>query len=85
MRQRVARHQKDRGKTWITLEVPIDLPEAVTRNSSQGDVIVVDCLTLWISNLLTETQKISEDEAIESVNNLTRALQTAQCRQRNAR
>jgi adenosylcobinamide kinase/adenosylcobinamide-phosphate guanylyltransferase len=79
MRQRVARHQKDRGKNWITLEVPIDLPEAVTQNSSQGDVILVDCLTLWISNLLTKTQKISEDEVIESVDNLTRALQTVKC------
>ena len=79
MRQRVARHQKDRGKTWITLEVPIDLPEAVTQNSSRGDVILVDCLTLWISNLLTKTQKISEDEAIESVDNLTRTLQTVNC------
>jgi adenosylcobinamide kinase/adenosylcobinamide-phosphate guanylyltransferase len=79
MRQRVARHQKDRGKTWITREVPIDLPEAVIENSSQGDVILVDCLTLWISNLLTQTQKTSEHEVIESVNNLTRALQTVQC------
>jgi adenosylcobinamide kinase/adenosylcobinamide-phosphate guanylyltransferase len=79
MRQRVARHQKDRGKTWIAREVPIDLPEAVIENSSRGHVILVDCLTLWISNLLTRTQQISEDEVIESVDNLTRAFQTVQC------
>ena len=79
MRQRVARHQKDRGKTWITLEVPIALPEAVTQNSSRGDMILVDCLTLWINNLLTMTQKVSEDEVIGSVDNLTRALQTVKC------
>jgi adenosylcobinamide kinase/adenosylcobinamide-phosphate guanylyltransferase len=79
MRQRVARHQKDRGKTWITLEVPIDLPETVTQNSSRGDVILVDCLTLWISNLLTKTRETSEREVIESVDNLTRALQTVKC------
>jgi len=79
MRQRVTRHQKDRGKTWITLEVPIDLPEVVTQNSSRGDVIVVDCLTLWINNLLTMTQKVTEDEVIGSVDNLTRALQTVKC------
>ena len=74
MRQRVARHQKDRGKTWITLEVPIELPEAITRNGSRGNLILVDCLTLWISNLLTRTPKISEDDVIASVDNLTRAL-----------
>ena len=79
MRQRVARHQKDRGKTWITLEVPIDLPGAITRNGSRGDLILVDCLTLWISNLLTSTPKISEDDVIASVDNLTRALHAAKC------
>jgi len=79
MRQRVARHQKDRGKTWITLEVPIDLPEAVTQNGSRGDLILVDCLTIWTSNLLTMTPKISEDEVIESVDKLTRALHTVSC------
>ena len=79
MRQRVARHQKDRGKTWITLEVPIALPEAVTQNSYRGDMILVDCLTLWINNLLTMTQKVSEDEVIGSVDSLTQALQTVKC------
>jgi adenosylcobinamide kinase/adenosylcobinamide-phosphate guanylyltransferase len=79
MRQRVARHQQDRGKDWITLEVPVDLPEAITQNGSRGDVILVDCLTLWISNLLTKTPKISEDDLIGSVENLTRNLQTANC------
>jgi adenosylcobinamide kinase/adenosylcobinamide-phosphate guanylyltransferase len=79
MRQRVARHQKDRGKSWITLEVPIDLPEVVTQQGFQGHVILVDCLTIWTSNLLTITPKMSEDEVIESVDNLTRALHTVNC------
>jgi adenosylcobinamide kinase/adenosylcobinamide-phosphate guanylyltransferase len=79
MRRRVARHQQDRGKSWNTLEVPIDLPGAITRNGSRADVLLVDCLTLWMSNLLTKTPKISEDGLIESVDNLTRNLQTAIC------
>lgn len=79
MKQRVARHQKDRGKSWMTLEVPIDLPEAIIKNGTQGKVILVDCLTLWISNLLMREQEVSESEMNKSVNKLTRALELVQC------
>jgi adenosylcobinamide kinase/adenosylcobinamide-phosphate guanylyltransferase len=55
MQDRVRRHQKERGAGgWITLEVPLALPEALTEHSREGRVILVDCLTLWVSNLLLE-------------------------------
>jgi adenosylcobinamide kinase/adenosylcobinamide-phosphate guanylyltransferase len=79
MKQRVARHQKDRGKSWVTLEVPIDLPEAIIKNGAPGKVILVDCLTLWISNLLMKAQEASESEINSSVDKLTQALETVQC------
>ena len=55
MKRRVARHQKERSQNWITIEAPLDLPEAILQNSRRGNVILVDCLTLWVSNLLMET------------------------------
>ena len=79
MKQRVARHQKDRGKSWKTLEVPIHLPEAISENSSKGNVILVDCITLWINNLLMEMQISTVDEIIEPINRLTHSLKAAQC------
>ncbi len=51
MAQRIARHQADRGESWITVEAPIDLPEAVSALPADA-VAVVDCLTLWLSNLM---------------------------------
>lgn len=55
MQDRVRRHQKERGAGgWITLEVPLALPEALTEHSRESRVILVDCLTLWVSNLLLE-------------------------------
>ncbi len=54
MEQRVLHHQKQRNPNWKTLEVPLLLPEAICENSLQGHVILVDCLTLWINNLLME-------------------------------
>ena len=51
MRDRIARHRADRGATFDTLEEPRALPEALAADRDH-DVIVVDCLTIWISNLL---------------------------------
>lgn len=79
MKQRVARHQRDRAKSWLTLEVPIDLPEAIIKNGTEGKVILVDCLTLWISNLLMKAQEASESEINQSVNKLAQALETVPC------
>ncbi len=52
MEERVINHQKERGKDWKTAEVPVNLPDKLLKISTQADVIVVDCLTLWVSNLL---------------------------------
>jgi adenosylcobinamide kinase/adenosylcobinamide-phosphate guanylyltransferase len=58
MRDRVARHQKERSEAWSTLEIPVALPEAIRRHSPPPDVMLVDCLTLWMNNLLMETEDV---------------------------
>lgn len=63
MQDRVRRHQQERGAGWITLDVPLALPEALTEHSREGRVVLVDCLTLWVSNLLLEW---SDAAAVES-------------------
>ncbi|RDE06124.1 bifunctional adenosylcobinamide kinase/adenosylcobinamide-phosphate guanylyltransferase [Sphingomonas aracearum] len=52
MRDRIARHRADRDRRWRTTEAPIDLPQAIAREGAAGRVLLVDCLTLWLSNLL---------------------------------
>ena len=59
MHDRVDRHRRERDDTWRTLEIPVDLAGAITSHSPAADVMLVDCLTLWLSNLLMETQDIS--------------------------
>ena len=54
MRTRIARHQATRPRTWHTLEEPLDLPGALRRASSVADVVLLDCLTLWTSNVLIQ-------------------------------
>jgi adenosylcobinamide kinase/adenosylcobinamide-phosphate guanylyltransferase len=55
MRERVARHRLERSDAWQTLEVPVDLAGAIDTHGAAADVILVDCLTLWLSNLLMES------------------------------
>ncbi|CAO3444253.1 Adenosylcobinamide kinase (EC 2.7.1.156) / Adenosylcobinamide-phosphate guanylyltransferase (EC 2.7.7.62) [Azospirillum argentinense] len=52
MADRVARHQEDRGPGWTTVEEPLDLPGALRRHAAPGTGVLVDCLTLWLSNLM---------------------------------
>ena len=55
MRQRIARHQTDRAQRvpgMATVEEPLALAAAIQRHSQTNTVVVVDCLTLWLTNLL---------------------------------
>jgi adenosylcobinamide kinase/adenosylcobinamide-phosphate guanylyltransferase len=65
MEERVARHRADRGPRWSTLDVPLDLPAAILSNAAPGRVLLVDCLTLWTSNLMfAERDLDAETEAL---------------------
>jgi adenosylcobinamide kinase/adenosylcobinamide-phosphate guanylyltransferase len=56
MAERIAAHQVERGDRWMNLEAPLDLAGAL-RTLAPEDLVVVDCLTLWLSNsMLAEDQ-----------------------------
>ncbi|NTU59993.1 MAG: bifunctional adenosylcobinamide kinase/adenosylcobinamide-phosphate guanylyltransferase [Deltaproteobacteria bacterium] len=59
MVRRIEAHQRDRGPRWETLEEPLDLVAALARAAGHGGALL-DCLTLWTSNLLAAC---GEDEA----------------------
>ncbi len=75
MKQRVARHQKERSQNWVTVEEPLHLPQAILENSPKADVMLVDCLTLWVSNLLMETD--DEKQLEEMISQLIETLKKA--------
>ena len=52
MAARIARHQADRGQGWTTLEEPLEIARALGAEARPGRAIVVDCLTLWLTNLI---------------------------------
>jgi adenosylcobinamide kinase/adenosylcobinamide-phosphate guanylyltransferase len=52
MAARIARHQADRGQGWTTLDEPLEVAAALLKHTRAGRVVVVDCLTLWLTNLM---------------------------------
>ena len=59
MAARIARHRAERGEAWATVEAPLALEDAV-RGLRPRDVAVVDCPTLWLSNLLAAEADIAD-------------------------
>jgi adenosylcobinamide kinase/adenosylcobinamide-phosphate guanylyltransferase len=54
MEARIEAHQRERGSDWETREVPLELAAALSGAQDRYGVIVVDCLTMWVSNLLLQ-------------------------------
>jgi adenosylcobinamide kinase/adenosylcobinamide-phosphate guanylyltransferase len=52
MAAKIAKHQKDRGAQWDTYEEPLAVAELLSKLSSKYDVVLLDCLTLWLSNIM---------------------------------
>lgn len=71
MRERVEAHRRHREGRFATIEEPLDLAVALTAATGEYDVILVDCLTLWITNLLGAGRNVAT-----AVDELATALKT---------
>jgi adenosylcobinamide kinase/adenosylcobinamide-phosphate guanylyltransferase len=62
---RIARHQEERAGLFHTIEAPIRLADAIRSSAPNSDVILVDCLTVWTSNLMYERERgVKPDQEI---------------------
>ncbi len=62
MAARIDQHQARRGSLWRSAEAPLDLVEALDAHAGVHAIVLVDCLTLWLSNLI-EAKRTPEDES----------------------
>ena len=69
MESRVALHRDRRGPEWDLVEAPIDLPAAISANGAAGNVLLIDCLSVWATNLL-----VHEHDTDAARQNLTDAI-----------
>ena len=85
MRQRVALHRESRPQHWATIEEPLDLCAAVDRALSQRpQAILLDCLTLWLSNRMLQVWETGwtlgkEGAVLEELDKSVKILLNAEC------
>ncbi|MCK5540920.1 MAG: bifunctional adenosylcobinamide kinase/adenosylcobinamide-phosphate guanylyltransferase [Deltaproteobacteria bacterium] len=73
MEQRIAKHQADRGSTWhATLEEPLNLTDCLQQAGADFDIILVDCITLWLSNLMGRNDQ--DQQILKEIDKLAAAL-----------
>lgn len=65
MAERIANHRAGRGNGWQTIEEPLELARALGSAVGHDRIVLVDCLTLWLSNLMEAGREI--DPAVESL------------------
>jgi adenosylcobinamide kinase/adenosylcobinamide-phosphate guanylyltransferase len=72
MRERIGRHRASRPGEWHTIEEPLDLAGALRQAYKLADVVLLDCITLWLGNMLLQEsgQVESDDKGIEATSNL---------------
>ncbi len=75
MAERIARHRSERPAHWRTVEAPLDVVAAIPPT---GGLVLIDCVTLWISNLLSEHRALErgprEERIVGEIESLAAAL-----------
>ena len=66
MAQRVKIHQSRRDDTWVTFEAPFQAEKAITEASQIADVIIFDCMTIYISNFLCSYESLDDIDNINA-------------------
>lgn len=77
MGERIRKHQQRRGDSWQTIEEPLQLARVLADNDGIHQAILVDCLTLWLTNLLFLHEALGDDmeeRILEEVQSLAATL-----------
>lgn len=77
MEERVVKHQQERGPGWETAEIPVEIARTIDGAAKTAKVILVDCLTLWTSNLMMEGLELPAIHV--KLQELSSSLQLANC------
>lgn len=73
MRERIARHRASRCSGWQTIEESVDIARAVRDAGAVADVLLLDCMTLWLANWMMQGDyagRLQDDEALAAIDTL---------------
>ncbi len=62
MRARIAQHRSDRGEGWLTVDAPLGLAAAIAAHTAPRSAVLVDCLTLWLTNVMLAECDVEAEE-----------------------
>ncbi|MDO9462291.1 MAG: bifunctional adenosylcobinamide kinase/adenosylcobinamide-phosphate guanylyltransferase [Deltaproteobacteria bacterium] len=77
MKERIRNHRKERSQDWRTVEEPLNIAGAIEQEAAKAGVILIDCVTLWVSNMLF--QNMPEEEIMRSVGALAEKIHKPLC------
>lgn len=72
MAERIEKHQKDRGSAWDTYEEPLAVADLLKKLGRSHDIVLLDCLTLWLSNVMARTD--ADDAVLARSEDLVSAI-----------
>ena len=72
MDQRIALHRQSRGLGWLTVEEPLDLAGVLAKNETGAEAFLVDCLTMWLTNMMM--QGLGDERIQEEVGRLCQTV-----------
>jgi adenosylcobinamide kinase / adenosylcobinamide-phosphate guanylyltransferase len=78
MKVRIERHQATRSSDWETAEIPTDISKWISSNSKIYQSVVIDCLTLWLSNM--KGQRLRDSAICDATSDLLRAIRRTKSR-----
>ena len=73
MKNRIAKHKSSRPASWATIEEPLDIASALKTNAKPADVVIIDCMTVWLSNLLLRENGMTEEGMLAEIDKLLNA------------
>jgi adenosylcobinamide kinase / adenosylcobinamide-phosphate guanylyltransferase len=77
MRKKIARHRRERPSAWRTIEAPLELTKAIRSSSRESEVVLIDCLTVYVDNVMSARRK-SKCDSKECMNAICDAIRTAE-------
>ena len=79
MKRKIIAHQRERGDRWNTFEESRAVAQLLKNIEKDFDIVLIDCLTIWVSNLLT-IYRLTEDTVLQEIDILMEALRESQTR-----
>ena len=79
MKKKIESHKGARGKNWKTIEESVEISKVICENGKEYGLILIDCLTIWVSNLL-ERFEGKEEKVLEEVRRLEEAIKESDIR-----